>query len=1308
MSKINDLTRFPRTIMALFAGLMMMLAAPSAWSQEWTIVSSKEGLTAAIADGARIRLAADITLSEHLKIGQNNTQNVTIDLNGHTLKRNLSSASSDGHVIEVYRAGILTVTDGATGGTITGGYANNGGGICNYGTFNFQGGTISECKTAYSDGCMGGGIKNNSGGTVTMSGGTIERCESGDCGGIYNGEGATLIVTGGTISDCKSGAGGGGIVNYGTATLSGLTLNGNTAGTRGGNIWNNGSLTIDNCVIKGGQAIIEAGGLYLNGGQTSVTHTKVESNKSPDGGGFFVTSGATLILGARSEIMSNVSNDHGGGGIVNYGTVTLKDEVSIAGNTCKTDGGGIWNNGTLTMSGYIQVKDNKGDDVFLKKNKVINVEDELTGGENSIGINLEDYRRIITSGYGASGTNPMPFFPSGTINQLSVADGECRQEVSYYECSWDEANDSVIRTIRTIPASQEVRNICTLVDPAHGGYLNGNDYWFVVHGSSNLQTHESSVTCSGSNVHIILCDNGSFETDGLYVNEGTTLHIYSQSYGGKMGKINSKNHRTSLPGIGGEEVHAGNIIIHGGDITATGGKYAAGIGGREDKSSKNITIWGGKVEATGGENGAGIGGGEGGSSDGSVLIYDGHVKAKGGSCAAGIGGGEYNDGGGDNNRIEIFGGTVEAEGASSKWDDPKKGSGAGIGSGYKGTQRGPIVIHGGDITATGGEHAAGIGGGSYSGGGTITINGGIIEAYGSLTGAAIGGGFEKSGGTITINDGFITANSHNSADDGSASFAAAIGGGANGEGGTITINNGIVFAVSDCGAGIGGGTDANGGTITINGGSVAAMAVTEGAGIGCGEGGIKYNGGTITITGGEVMAIGGTKERDYGETSESMRDHILSFLTNLKYRFIRGGILQGLMNDAALAFAKAITHSWQLSRYGGAGIGGGLFSNGGTVKITGGHVVAHGGASGCNAIGHGNENDSNNPGSLNIYDGAKVSAGSDEDYYTLKPKASRQSACRDNLFVIIELCDHPNATYTWTGTTENDTHTRTCPHCLDQTPERHSFAGGTTCTVCGVSGSFPTITLYDNGNNGAALNNANGQIVQSVTLADRTLYKDGSWNTLCLPFNMSAEQIAANAELTGIEMMTLSESSFDYTTNKLTLNFTSATSIEAGVPYIVRWASGTDIANPVFSLVTINNVMVNTSTEYVDFIGLYSPDYIYEAGEKTRLYLAANNMLYYPISQNYKVNSFRGYFQLKNGLTAFAASSQAGANNVKEFMLNFGDETTGIIEMETNSSLFNLHSSFREGWYTLDGRKLSGKPSQKGIYINNGKKIIIK
>ena len=49
----------------------------------------------------------------------------------------------------------------------------------------------------------------------------------------------------------------------------------------------------------------------------------------------------------------------------------------------------------------------------------------------------------------------------------------------------------------------------------------------------------------------------------------------------------------------------------------------------------------------------------------------------------------------------------------------------------------------------------------------------------------------------------------------------------------------------------------------------------------------------------------------------------------------------------------------------------------------------------------------------------------------------------------------------------------------------------------------------------------------------------------------------------------------------------------------------------------------------------------------------------------------------------------------------------GIKEMDGDSSLFTLHSSL-SGWFTIDGRRLERKPAQKGIYIYNGRKIVIK
>ena len=61
------------------------------------------------------------------------------------------------------------------------------------------------------------------------------------------------------------------------------------------------------------------------------------------------------------------------------------------------------------------------------------------------------------------------------------------------------------------------------------------------------------------------------------------------------------------------------------------------------------------------------------------------------------------------------------------------------------------------------------------------------------------------------------------------------------------------------------------------------------------------------------------------------------------------------------------------------------------------------------------------------------------------------------------------------------------------------------------------------------------------------------------------------------------------------------------------------------------------------------------------------------------------------------------ASGINHFSLNFG-EATGIEECTT---LSRRHAD-STGWHTLDGRKLIGAPTAKGIYINNGKKVIVK
>jgi hypothetical protein len=249
------------------------------------------------------------------------------------------------------------------------------------------------------------------------------------------------------------------------------------------------------------------------------------------------------------------------------------------------------------------------------------------------------------------------------------------------------------------------------------------------------------------------------------------------------------------------------------------------------------------------------------------------------------------------------------------------------------------------LTVTGGNYAAGIGGGRGESGGTITIYGGTVNATSSGYGAGIGGGYGGSGGTITISGGTVNATS--------GYWGAGIGGGDSGDGGTITISGGTVTATSvRSGAGIGGGTDGDGGTITISGGEITANGL-HGAGIGGGDGG---DGGTITISRGVVTATsvyGGDDGAGIGGGFYGSGGNIT----------ISGGTVNATSGDGAGIGGGAYESGGTITIFGdtvnatsgymGAGIGGGLCGSGGTITISGGIVAATGGSNGGSGIGGG-------------------------------------------------------------------------------------------------------------------------------------------------------------------------------------------------------------------------------------------------------------------------------------------------------------------------------------------------------------------
>ena len=114
--------------------------------------------------------------------------------------------------------------------------------------------------------------------------------------------------------------------------------------------------------------------------------------------------------------------------------------------------------------------------------------------------------------------------------------------------------------------------------------------------------------------------------------------------------------------------------------------------------------------------------------------------------------------------------------------------------------------------------------------------------------------------------------------------------------------------------------------------------------------------------------------------------------------------------------------------------------------------------------------------------------------------------------------------------------------------------------------------------NSSRIKDANGQ-TRNVIFSGRTIYSDGDWNTLCLPFSMSESQIASSP-LAGYTIKALNGTQSNLDGNgKLTLSFNTAPTIEAGRPYIVKWPVG---------------FTINDNTDWDTFVGNVASGITYE------------------------------------------------------------------------------------------------------------------
>ena len=260
----------------------------------------------------------------------------------------------------------------------------------------------------------------------------------------------------------------------------------------------------------------------------------------------------------------------------------------------------------------------------------------------------------------------------------------------------------------------------------------------------------------------------------------------------------------------------------------------------------------------------------------------------------------------------------------------------------------------------------------------------------------------------------------------------------------------------------------------------------------------------------------------------------------------------------------------------------------------------------------------------------------------------------------------------------------------------------------------------------------------TVRLKDRKLYKDGDWNTICLPFDITPEQYE-DSPLAGATIKKLSATYSGYWPDGGTigtrtynypvifLNFEDAEpgtyGLQRGKPYLVSWEYGTDLVDNTtevadaeddkiedpsvvvpelkhqldFNYVTVKSKATGAGSwegnannkGKVTFTGTFTP---VEVQGSRYLILGQYNTLYYP-SSALSVAACRGFFTITN----------QAANAAPEIVMGFDDGETTSIQVVNGSGLKNQGS---DTYYNLNGQRVA-QPT-KGLYIVNGKKVIVK
>ena len=548
--------------------------------------------------------------------------------------------------------------------------------------------------------------------------------------------------------------------------------------------------------------------------------------------------------------------------------------------------------------------------------------------------------------------------------------------------------------------------------------------------------------------------------------------------------------------------------------------------------------------------------------------------------------------------------------------------------------------------------------------------------------------------------------------------------------GNIVIEGGDITAVTSTnGAGIGGGYNSSCGDITISGGNVTATGAYNYPGIGTGRGGSSC--GTITISGtANVTATGGYEAAGIGSGFYDSHCGNITISTIGTVIATSGGFGAGIgagsSNDGSYisTCGDIIIQGGNITATGGslgAGIGCGQTSTCGDITIQGGNITATGGEWGAgigSSRGDG-QRGYNRCGTITISGGTVSATGGNS-------AAGIGTGCGGTCGSISITADVTNVTAIKGEESPNNIG---CGKENVAVPSKILDAGDVDGTITIADG------LYDSGEGSASrtvcpyiiLSESTGinatvaaNITDKAVKFQRTGITTDAYSTVCLPFDFTAP---TGCTIYGFQGIHYDENALGAGQGAWVADIAAASTMTAHTPYIFT-CTGTEAtfsgiasnAADYSSALESNAVSATEDTDQAwTFKGTYSaidwssanptePTYGFSTYVPAET-IAAGTFVRFV--QGASLAPFRARLIYSGTDTHLAAPKRSAATELPQYIIvrivGADGNTTAIGTLDTRTGEISTGD-----WFDLNGRRLSGKPTQKGLYINNGNKVVIK